>query len=103
MPEREARHREYGEQRRRQEDAVRRQREEEERRSALEQQARLWLKSQQLRTFIAECERVLVEQHGEVRSGSAEAAWLEWAFSYADQLDPLKSDYIERAVAGFAL
>jgi hypothetical protein len=79
----------------RQVEEERRRREEEERRKYLEAQAEMWVRSRNVRSFLEACECALIEQLGEIMPGSPEAEWLEWARRCADQVDPLKNDFLK--------
>ena len=46
-----------------------------------------WIRSNNLRQFLAECNESLAAS-GELSSESPEVLWLEWARSYADKLNP---------------
>jgi hypothetical protein len=97
-----AQHQVWAEERRRAEEESkrrqeleRRQAEETARRGRLREAATDWRQVEAIRQFLAACEG----RFGEGREPSeAERRWLAWARAVADQLDPLKSDYLPRAV-----
>jgi hypothetical protein len=64
-------------------------------------QTELWVKSRNLRTFVQACEELMTKCSGSIDPSSSEARWLEWAYRQADRLDPLKSDYLEKAIEQF--
>ena len=65
---------------------------------ALYEEATSWVKSQNLRAFLKACEHALTNGRGEIAPGSPEAEWLRWAYHYADRLDPLENDYLDRII-----
>ena len=71
---------------------------EEERLKTLERQFELWMRSNNLKTFIAECEKSLIDRHGSLAPGSPEAQWLQWARKHADNLDPIRNGFLEEAI-----
>jgi hypothetical protein len=86
-----------------------RQREEVERQRRLEAECRheldamvaLWMKSFNLRQFVVECEKALSPDAKQPSDGS-EVAWLAWAYSYADQIDPLKNGQFQKVAGSMA-
>jgi len=62
---------------------------EDERRSHLDYMVTSWIRSQNLRQFLHECEKALPVQANTVdRAGES---WLAWARAYADALNPIKN------------
>lgn len=57
--------------------------------------------SQKLRAYLQACEQSIIESKGVLEPSSAEARWLGWAHSYADQLNPLKNGSLEVTVRQF--
>jgi hypothetical protein len=68
----------------------RKRRVEEERRNELDTMMALWVKSQNLRAFLEECERSL-SPAAEAPSADSQARWFRWASAYADSIDPFRS------------
>ncbi|MDB6122279.1 MAG: hypothetical protein JWQ71_1272 [Pedosphaera sp.] len=66
-----------------------------EQRELLVTNAELWAKCERLRGFIAACEARM----GAASQNSPERQWVNWARRYVDTLDPLNSDYLEKAIA----
>lgn len=70
-------------------EAARRREEEEKRRTRLESDAASWRKSEDIRAYLRAYESKVIEVKGRLDPESEEAAWLGWAWSYADSIDPL--------------
>lgn len=80
---------------------VRKQEEEQARTAELERNSAAWVKSQQIRGFVAAV-RDRISQ-GEDAADNSEGAerWLEWALAYAERLDPLcNPGWVERIKQG---
>jgi hypothetical protein len=93
----EADHQRKEAERRRQEQARLREAEQA-RRIELEQQVTCWRRSQDLGAFVQVCENALTKERGEIVPESSEAEWLQWAYGYAEQLDPLHNGYLEQII-----
>lgn len=57
----------------------------------LETEATAWQKSRQLRAYISGVERA-AKRTGPIETGSELDAWLSWARSHANRIDPLHAD-----------
>jgi hypothetical protein len=86
---REAREKEWEERHRLAAEEERKQREEQERIDALEKYVAAWLKCKNIRAYLEALKTMLVERHGNIEPGSKADEYFNWAFSYADRLDPL--------------
>ena len=72
-----------------------------EKRNVLIQQADLWIKSKHLLAFIEAAAEQL--QNGNTVNANASTQWLEWAKGVADQMNPLKTDYLEKTIASLTV
>lgn len=91
--EREAQHRIWQEERRLAEEERRKREEDNKRFAELQTQADKWRQYGVLTAFLAECERVLLDQ-GRGSLTPAVHTWLAWARGRADQLDPFKMGFL---------
>lgn len=97
----EAEQRRQSEERRRRIEARRRS-EELARQQDLEQQSAKWAEAERVRAFVRACEQHLIARLGSIDPSSPEAAWLSWAYTHADRLDPITGSYTATAIQQLA-
>jgi hypothetical protein len=67
------------------------------RRGQLDKLVDAWIRSLNIRQFLAHYENTLSKQ-GSTASENLEARWLSWARSYADELDPMTGDHLGKSL-----
>lgn len=50
-----------------------------------------WNQAASIRAFMADLKATVEERQGQIEERSDLAAWMSWAFAYADKIDPLKN------------
>ncbi|HWR53222.1 MAG TPA: hypothetical protein VN428_19100, partial [Bryobacteraceae bacterium] len=68
----------------------RRQREEKERVEALDRDVDRWIRSKNIRAYLAAFKACMEKWSGPIQQKSDAGRWLTWAQDYADRLDPLE-------------